>query len=194
MSYTFEFEDAVQDLPMYFLLQYQHYLDTTVKPHSIKLIEGVQKAIKEKIHNTTLNDIYYQAFISTATGTNLDKHGEEIGVRRNVGESDTDFRNRLIGYNVITRKGNTIEAVIEFIESLGYTVDTWEKTYYDAFYADESGVDDNSYAGIAGAVDEKFKNYIIFIFLTPTPDLTNIQFLEGLMENIKKVYNKILIR
>jgi hypothetical protein len=189
------FIDFINDnIPNIYKDLYLKYLSTGYKAISLRLLEGIYNT-KYSLLDVKINDeVYEQIFISTADGENLDKLGEELGFPRLGGESDSDYRNRLIAVYNIIQKGSTIESISEFIESLGYTIDYWQKVYDHNFLFDESGVDDYSYLGIGNPARVGWINYTIYFFLTPTPSQSDVDYLEGLIEDMKKYYNKVLIR
>jgi hypothetical protein len=55
-------------------------------------------AIRQSLQEFTarLNEVYDSLFIQTATGDTLDRHGVTIGLQRNPGEHDDDYRARLL--------------------------------------------------------------------------------------------------
>lgn len=189
------FIDFINDeIPNVFKEFYLKYLSTGYKAISLRLLEGMYNSNELLLDTKTEDEVYDQIFISTATGEDLDKLGIELGFPRLGGESDTDYRTRLIAVYNIIQKGSTIEAIIEFIENLGYTVDYWQKVYDHNFLFDETGVHDYSYLGIGDPARTGWINYTIYIFLTPTPLQSDVDYLEGLMDDMKKYYNKVLIR
>ena len=143
--------------------------------------------------NDKLNSVYDNAFITTATGSELDKLGDEIGIDRN-GDDDTTFRSRILAFILITNQGNSIKAIREFIESLEYEVDSYEETYNTAFYTDSTGDNDYAYTGSGLIVEQNWINYTCYFFLSATPSDSDIEYLEGILDNIKKVYNRVYVR
>ena len=182
------------DIPTIFKDLYSKYQATNYKAVSLRLIEGIYNSKDILLDTKTEDEVYDQIFISTATGNNLDKLGEELGFPRLAGESDTDYRNRLIAVYNIIQKGSTIEAISEFIESFGYVIDYWQKVYAHNFVLDETGNDDYSYLGIGNPARPGWINYTIYFFLTPTPLQSDVDYLESLIESMKKYYNRVLIR
>ncbi len=62
------------------------------------------------------NELYDAPFLRTAVGDSLDKHGESYRVRRNPGETDPDYRARLISVRQSRRSG----AVKGTLKALAY--------------------------------------------------------------------------
>lgn len=183
------------DIPVVFKDFHLKYLSTGYKAISLRLLEGTYNTEYALIDTKTYNEVYDAIFISTADGTDLDKLGLELGFVRLGGESDTDYRNRLIAIYNIIQKGSTIESISEFIESLGYVIDYWEKLYYNNFSFDETGDNEDSYlSNDSGPGWDGWINYTIYFFLTPTPSQNDMEYLEELLQDMKKYYNKVFIR
>lgn len=164
-----------------------------IKPKILRFLKSIYNILSE-LNNTTYSDIYLQNFITTATGEDLDIIGSDLNFKRNGGESDTSYRNRILAFILITNQGNPIKAVSEFIESLGYDVDSYEETYNTAFYTDSTGDNDYAYTGSGLIVERNWINYTCYFFLSATPSDSDITYLEEILENIKKVYNRVYIR
>lgn len=188
-------DDVLATLPAPFRRLYAKYLETGVMPVSIKVIKSIIDSTGTLL-NTPLNDDVYNAiFVSTAEGVDLDKLGSQLGITRD-GESDTDYRNRLLYYLQLKNSGSTIETISNYIESFGYVIDHTESGYDYAFIQDETGLEDYCYTGYDGGVISPLNwiNYTFYFYLDPTPSYYDMVFLEGKLEKVKKVFNKVLIR
>jgi len=72
-------------------------------------------------------------FVSTATGRDLDIIGNFFGLKRNQGESDSNFRNRILSYFQSLIKGGSIEGLSSAIRAItGVEVDNLVVT--DAYH------------------------------------------------------------
>jgi Phage tail protein (Tail_P2_I) len=67
-----------------------------------------------------------EMLIATATGEYLDEHGRERDLERIPGETDDEYRFRLISAYVVKKRGGTIPGMIEACALLGLEVEVSE--------------------------------------------------------------------
>ena len=66
-------------------------------------------------------DMRRESLIATASEDNLDKFGNEKGLARIAGETDEEYRIRLLSAYLIKKRGGTIPGMIEAVGFLGIT-------------------------------------------------------------------------
>lgn len=66
-------------------------------------------------------DMRREALIATASGDNLDQFGQERDLARILGESDEEYRTRLLSAYIVKKRGGTIPGMIEGVAILGIT-------------------------------------------------------------------------
>ncbi len=69
-----------------------------------------------------VNLLQEAAHPTTATGTDLDRWGGLLGLNRNPGETDTDFRMRIYMAFRAWKGGSTHQGIVDALASLGITV------------------------------------------------------------------------
>lgn len=83
-----------------------------------KLLHAFGEVLEDTKDNIFL--IRRQGLLMTATGKALDAHGGERFPRYN-GESDEQYRNRLLARKELARKAGTVEGMLLTLQSLGYS-------------------------------------------------------------------------
>ena len=114
------------------------------------------------LDNYSIEKLYENSFLDTATGAWLDLFGNEYGVTRHLEESDTDYRKRII-YEAI---GNL---------SVKYLVDIYDLTLYT--YLPDFSIEDNSLTSD--------NPYMVLSF-----DMDNLKFMSVASDEIKAILDK----
>jgi uncharacterized phage protein gp47/JayE len=68
--------------------------------------------------NTTIDAIYNERYIETATGDRLDRLGAPVGVERKTGETDAKFRDRVRAGYLIAISDGSFEAIAKVAVAL----------------------------------------------------------------------------
>jgi len=97
-----------------------------------KLMSVIKSALDETV--TSINDSYNANFIQTASGEDLDNHGETLNLKRNPSESDSDYRNRLLSEFRDIPTGLTVASLKNAVDQVmgpGTEVDEYYKSIWD---------------------------------------------------------------
>lgn len=97
----------------------------------LKLI-GVIKAVLQTVV-TAINNAYDARFISTASGGDLDKHGVTLDLPRSGGESDDDYRGRLLTEFQDIPVGLTVQSIKNAVDQVmgpGTEIDEYYKSIW----------------------------------------------------------------
>jgi hypothetical protein len=131
--YSFNLDDIKKDenFPKNLnVLEYDYLNNTNLnKPNSIKLLETDYNFSDPA--NDNINDYVYNAiFITTATGTDLDNLGRNLGIPRISGESDNDYRFRLLGLTGLFDGYAYVQKILDYFTYFGETVNFWYKYFF----------------------------------------------------------------
>ena len=150
-------------------------------------------ATYEDYNNTFIDGIYNQAFVLTATGQDLDKLGEELGVSRGT-KTDEEYRQAIIIDQNVRLNGSTRKTVIDYLELNGYTVDLVFIGYRHLWGTELGGDSDGTIDNGFFLVPSYYCNFVTYFYVSPTPSDSQRLILEGNIYEIAKVTNFIYVR
>lgn len=107
-------------------------LKSAVGSNLRKLIGVVKTSLDNTI--TSIGDAYNANFIQLASGGDLDMHGETLGLKRNPGEADSDYKTRLLTEFQDIPTGLTVASLKNAVDQVmgpGTEVDEYYKSIWD---------------------------------------------------------------
>lgn len=168
------------------------------KSNVINIIRGIFESYVE-VQDTAFAEVWNQIFINTSTGNNLTKHGNvslfPLVVPR-LGLSDDDYRNQLSMFKSVVAMGSTVQAVISFVESKGFTVYRVSYMYNTDFDCELGGNRDGETGRLLFSLSrERYRNYSYYIEIAEigTPE-SELEKLEETMKYIRKVNHFVYVR
>ena len=191
---TLNWKEIVKEYPLW--IKQQNNKERS--GHNSNII-NILKALynSNKILETKSEDeVYDQMFLITATGDDLDKIGEELGFRREVGQSDEDFRLLILMEETVKSFfGATTKALKEFIQLEGYTIQDDFRVYKDGYDPELGGNADGNTGNIMFTTSySSHRNHIMFFEILESLSEADISYLENLVYMIGKVNNFVYVR
>lgn len=131
--YSFNLEDIKKDenFPKNLnVLEFDYLVNENLnKPNSIKLLETDYNFFNNI--NDDINDYLYNAiFISTANGEDLDRLGDNLQLSRNSGESDSDYRDRLLSFKALFSGYAYVQKILDYYNIINESINFWYKYFF----------------------------------------------------------------
>lgn len=146
----------------------------SLKKRNNELFNVLDKSVGEWFDNHNIQDIYDALFLNTATGKYLDLHGKDFGVIRKAGESDEDYKNRLIISSLkhLTPKYlKTLYDLDLYVSVLAFSISNNDLTSNNP-YINQYGYMAENTNGIMDIINNKFILDANFLWIT-SDDVNN---------------------
>lgn len=188
----FDFRNIIENSKLWIKKQYIRDKQG-LNSNCINIIKGLYNS-NTAFETIAENNVWKQSFIISATGEDLNKLGEDLGVYRE-GLGDEEYRDKIIGYHKITIEGSTLTILKEYIESLGYSVTNAFRIYPDGYNPEIGGNGNGDTGDLIMTISESaFRNFTTFIEVSETLTESEINRIEKKIKPYHKVNNFVYVR